>query len=211
MSRSERLVGWDADGVIIDSRPVAFKAAEDIVALFGSTARIASRAEYNKEFGPTAQSMLVGEAHTPTLRQLHRLLMRTRAAQVAIFEDSLSVACSLTRPPLLITAAFAAGIRDALGTRAEIFSDIRGRESGDKEELLSDAAEVLAVYITDTVRDINRCHAYGIPVIAVTWGFDSAEDLARVNPDSLVSTAKELAQKLSIHSLTTTIGGIHES
>lgn len=208
---ADAVVGFDADGVLIDSQHVAFKAAEDIVALFGPVGHIRSRAAYNETFGRSAQARLVGEDGTPTLRAMHRLLMRARAEQATLFEGCFPVVRRMRRPPLVITAAFAAGIRQALAENAELFLDIRGREAGNKETLLAAAAGTLELYITDTVRDIERCRACGIPVIAVTWGYSTAEDLDRADPDVLVRNPLELATVLADRSLLITDGGSHVS
>ncbi|KXK26964.1 MAG: Phosphoglycolate phosphatase [candidate division WS6 bacterium OLB20] len=53
-----------------------------------------------------------------------------------------------------------------------------------------------AVYIGDEVRDIDAARYAGIPVISVTWGFNTAELLARLKPDHMVDTPEELRDLL---------------
>lgn len=53
-----------------------------------------------------------------------------------------------------------------------------------------DAKDML--YITDDYRDLFSCHKLHIPVIAVSWGFSSAELLASARPTALVHTPQEL-------------------
>ena len=208
MPSHARIVGWDADGVLLDSNAVACKAAEDIVALFQPGARIASRLEYRAVFGGDAHARLVGPKNAATLRAMHRLLMRARAPQVPLFEECLGVLRRLRSRPILITAAFADGVRHVLGAHASLFVDIRGREVGPKEQLLAGAASTMSAYVTDTVRDVNRCRECGIPVIAVTWGYDTADALRSASPDFLAGSTLELEQALSDRSLLIT-GGHH--
>ena len=208
---ADAVVGFDADGVLIDSQHVAFKAAEDIAALFGQATKVTSRVAYNEVFGSSAQVRLVGEDNTATLRAMHRLVMRARAEHVTLFEECFPIVRRMRRPPLVITAAFASGVRRALAGHAKLFVDIRGREYGSKEALLAAASQAMKLYVTDTVRDIERCRACGIPVAAVTWGYDAAEDLGRANPDVLVRNPLELATVLSDRSLLNTDGGSNES
>ena len=204
-------VGWDADGVLIDSRAVAFNVAEDVVRLFGHQVQITSRDAYNAAFGTEAQKRLVGEENTATLRAMHRLLMRARAGEVGIFTNCLAVIRQMRERPLVITAAYGAGIKHALGDNARFFLDIRGRESGRKEALLERAvAAGLKFYVTDTVRDITRCRDCGITVIAVAWGYDPLERLVHANPDFIAEDTVALTKVLNSFSLLSMNGGPDE-
>lgn len=49
-----------------------------------------------------------------------------------------------------------------------------------------------AVYIGDELRDIVACKQSGIKIIAVTWGYDSAELLSRGHPDFIVNDPDEI-------------------
>jgi phosphoglycolate phosphatase len=48
------------------------------------------------------------------------------------------------------------------------------------------------LYVGDEIRDVKASQKAGIPVAAVTWGFNSPEALAAEKPDHLLSTAAEL-------------------
>lgn len=48
------------------------------------------------------------------------------------------------------------------------------------------------LYIGDETRDVRAAKKAGMPVAAVTWGFNSKEVLAREEPDFLVSSPDEL-------------------
>jgi HAD superfamily hydrolase (TIGR01549 family) len=55
-----------------------------------------------------------------------------------------------------------------------------------------DAAEVL--YVGDETRDIEAAHNIGIPVVAVSWGFNSSQILAAAHPDYLIHRPQDLLQ-----------------
>lgn len=50
------------------------------------------------------------------------------------------------------------------------------------------------IYIGDELRDIVSCKKCGVRVIAVTWGYDSADLLKSYAPDYLVNTPMEIAE-----------------
>jgi len=52
------------------------------------------------------------------------------------------------------------------------------------------------VYVGDETRDIEACRAAGIPVIAVSWGFNRRELLASLLPDQVADRPEELPARL---------------
>ncbi|MEX0269583.1 HAD-IA family hydrolase [Leptolyngbyaceae cyanobacterium UHCC 1019] len=50
------------------------------------------------------------------------------------------------------------------------------------------------IYVGDETRDIEAAQKIGIPIISVTWGFNSSQALAKENPDFLISQPEELLQ-----------------
>ncbi|MFA6116361.1 MAG: hypothetical protein WC729_20360 [Sphingomonas sp.] len=196
MSYVTRL-GWDADGVVLDSRATAWSVTEGIVALFGPRPIIGSQERNKEAFGKAAQVRMAGTDGATTLRAMHRVLMRARSDEVGRFDAVLDVVEQSAIPPLLITAAYAQGVYQALGDRARLFGAILGREDGAKDALIARAAsDGMRWYVTDTVRDLARCRAAGVGVIAVSWGYDPHPRLAEARPDALATTPKELADCL---------------
>lgn len=53
------------------------------------------------------------------------------------------------------------------------------------------------IYVGDETRDIEAVQKLGIPIISVTWGFNSSQVLAAENPDFLISQPEDLLQILS--------------
>lgn len=54
------------------------------------------------------------------------------------------------------------------------------------------------VYVGDEVRDVDAAHKAGVPIIAVTWGFNSQKRLKQTEPDYLISEPEEISEKLVI-------------
>lgn len=52
-------------------------------------------------------------------------------------------------------------------------------------------------YIGDEIRDIRAARKAGIPVVAVTWGFNSRDSLEEHSPDFLVDTPRQLIEVCS--------------
>lgn len=54
-----------------------------------------------------------------------------------------------------------------------------------------------AVLVGDTVGDIRSAREAGVRIVAVTWGYDTAETLEKAGPDALVSDPSALLEALS--------------
>lgn len=50
------------------------------------------------------------------------------------------------------------------------------------------------VYIGDETRDIEAMKKVVLPIISVTWGFNSKEALLKLNPDKIIDTPEELLE-----------------
>lgn len=55
------------------------------------------------------------------------------------------------------------------------------------------------IYIGDEVRDIEACHKVQIPIISVTWGFNSTELLEKFNPTYMVSVPQDILNVVGRH------------
>ena len=53
-----------------------------------------------------------------------------------------------------------------------------------------------AIYIGDEARDIEATQKIGIPIIAVSWGFNTRDILEMYNPYAIVDTPQELLSKI---------------
>ncbi|MDQ0902131.1 HAD hydrolase-like protein [Paenibacillus sp. V4I7] len=52
------------------------------------------------------------------------------------------------------------------------------------------------IYVGDELRDIEACRKLGVPIVAVTWGYDSQHLLLSGKPDYLVNSPRELLKTL---------------
>jgi phosphoglycolate phosphatase len=48
------------------------------------------------------------------------------------------------------------------------------------------------IYIGDETRDVEAMKKVGLPIISVSWGFNSRESLLKVNPDVIVDSPSDL-------------------
>ena len=53
------------------------------------------------------------------------------------------------------------------------------------------------IYIGDEIRDIEACRAVNVPIISVSWGFNSTEILEKNNTGKVVNTTNEVYNLLS--------------
>lgn len=191
-------LAWDADGVLLDSWQVAATAYEDIAALFGARPTIRCAQDRIAAWRAVKQAEATEPDGTSILSALHRILMRDRAGVVLLFDAVIEIVEQLKIRPPLITAAYAAGVRQVLGPRANLFQSIRGCEEGPKDGLISKAADAgVRWYVTDTIKDVERCRQAGIRSIGVAWGYDGPVRLAAAEPDLIVRTPQELAAALA--------------
>ena len=55
------------------------------------------------------------------------------------------------------------------------------------------------IYIGDELRDIEACRAVDIPIISVTWGFNSTEILEKNNPGMVAKDTDDAIQKIMLY------------
>jgi phosphoglycolate phosphatase-like HAD superfamily hydrolase len=53
------------------------------------------------------------------------------------------------------------------------------------------------IYVGDETRDIDAAHRSGIPVVSVTWGFNTREILEIHNPDRLIDDPAQLREAIA--------------
>ena len=55
------------------------------------------------------------------------------------------------------------------------------------------------LYVGDELRDVKASQKAGIPIAAVTWGFNSRESLAAMSPDHLIDHPTDFLRLLGTH------------
>lgn len=184
--RYERVI-WDFDGVLVDSRLEAWRAASELLALLGITVSVRSQDEFRRFF---TGGDLLSDPDRATLRATHRLIMRSRA-DLLDPHPCLALVERLSVPSEIMTSGLEAFAKSVLGDREKLFAAIRGNETGPKGSLLQ-AAPPASIFVTDTIGDIARCRDRGLDVIAVGWGYDSLPALRNARPDYLVESPIQL-------------------
>lgn len=190
-------VYFDADGTLVDSQAVAIEAANQLLRLLEpDAAPIVDRASLLRRFDRLELNRRFGAAAAVALRSLHPAVTArlVHSRSVPLFEPAIVVAAGLTPRPSIITASYASTIAHLLGPATAIFESIVGREEGRKVELLGAlaVADPEAVYVTDTATDVRRCHAVGLAVVGVAWGYDGCGRLEAAGCVEIVDTADEL-------------------
>jgi phosphoglycolate phosphatase-like HAD superfamily hydrolase len=185
-------VVWDFDGVLVDSRAEAWRAASNILALVGIKVDIHSQEMFRQYF---TQYGVFPEASRKTLRAMHRLIMQNRAHLLNI-HPCLGIVGRLNVPAEIVTSGSEAVARSFLREHANLIVNIRGEETDSKDALLSTLSR-RAIFITDTIVDIARCHKHDVTVIAVGWGYDPTIALRNSEPNFLAESSSQLEEILS--------------
>lgn len=181
-------VGFDYDGTLADSRETAFALTREIAALFRVEASVRTMWEYRAAFEEIERRYAPEANSAETLRALHRLMMRARAASVPVFEPALALVDRVVVETAIITSGLRGTVLGRIGDRIGAGRTVLGHEDGLKEHNLAAwSVGRQCVYVSDNVRDIEHCRGCGVAVIAVGWGFDVAGDLVSKRPDWFVS------------------------
>lgn len=185
----------DFDGVVGNSLPTALQVVRDLVGLFAADEEVNGFQDYRRLIGKNSSIPGVTSAQAEVLREMHRILMLHRAGRIGLFQDVLDVYARLRQKPDISSSSLTATIRAVLGDRTSYFSEIYGFDYAKKEEVLAELwRKGEFIYVTDSTIDIKRCHTIGIPMIAVSWGYDSVELLQSAEPDFFASDCSELMQ-----------------
>jgi phosphoglycolate phosphatase-like HAD superfamily hydrolase len=185
-------VAWDFDGVLGDTRQIAWRAAEDILRPLGTCIAIDSQECFREHM---IRGGTVAPEETTALRSMHRLIMRSKASEIPLFA-AVEILDRLKVQSELVTSGLAEVARIALKDKAARFWRIRGSETGTKGDLL-DGLPPNSLFITDTTVDVRRASQRGIATVAACWGYDSESALKREDPTYLASSSKDLVSLLT--------------
>jgi phosphoglycolate phosphatase-like HAD superfamily hydrolase len=189
-------LGIDLDGVLADSAAATFRSAADVAALFGVTATVASMRDYRDTFAGLEESVAAEPVNREALRTMQRLMMRAKAGRIPRFDAVLDLLPRARVPITIISSAMRGTVLGVIGDRAPGHA-VLAHEDGPKDDNLARwSAGQRAIYITDNIRDIERCRRCGVSSIAVSWGFDDIDDLRAARPDWFVRDAADLDRLL---------------
>jgi phosphoglycolate phosphatase-like HAD superfamily hydrolase len=219
---------FDADGVLLDSLPLACEAFNQIAeANFPSIPRVTSQADMALVYpGPLSSSLRrfgLTKEEIKRFFEQHTSAMRNLADQVDPFDSIIDAIQKYARGYSAIVSSahnetICASLRKSRFYDPAAFTQIRGRESGKdkaqkiKEVLLAhNASNDDAIYIGDTVSDILYCKSVPIKVAAVGYGYHPTDYLAAFDPDFLLPDTDSLVSFLQSYqsiSLPTNLYGV---
>ncbi|MBU3917208.1 HAD-IA family hydrolase [bacterium] len=82
---------------------------------------------------------------------------------------------------------------DFVSTKSKLFKKHNNLKKVIRDRALkSDLENNRVVYIGDEIRDIEAAKRVGMPIISVTWGYNSADALKRFNPTYLAEDPKDI-------------------
>lgn len=202
-----KYVVFDFDGTLADSLPIVLDIAEQIVG-YGITKK-----EVEHYRNMTAKQIIKESGiplyKVPAMLVKGKSLMLRRADQIQIFTGLLDVVADLSSSNyrLIVVSSNNTGIINGFLQKYGIdkyFSGVYGNVG------LFSKAQALrrvmkregfvasdAIYVGDEVRDIEASKKAGMPVIAVTWGYNGKKILTKYKPDYLVETPAEISNILS--------------
>lgn len=76
-------------------------------------------------------------------------------------------------------------------------SKLFGKDAVMKKFMKSKSAHIL--YVGDEIRDVAACQKVGMPIVAITWGYDARSLLEAANPTYIVNDFYELEQTIKDH------------
>ena len=202
------LILFDYDGVLVDSMPFNLQVVSEVLSRLGYTefptieycrnADCISLEEWARriDMADVHLAEFVSEAHQR---------FAAGAADLPLFTGILELLTALNREHklALITANVSSAARAFLARHGidQHFFEIVGVETkGSKADkirkCIADGGYSLeqVYYVGDTGTDVQQGKAAGVKTVAVTWGFQGRDRLAKENPDYLIDSMDELSE-----------------
>lgn len=198
---------WDFDGVICDSKDIAFNVHNKLRKKYKNLPIINNSIEYarlmNGEYDESLERYMTKKEKDNYFLE-HREEMYRRKTEIKVFNKIVNFIQDENIPSIIITATYEKLVKYILnnnGYDKKIFENILGRETeGRKSEKLCKTLERLnldsseVVYIGDTLNDVNFCNKIGINIIAVGYGYCPKEVFKNKEVFSLCNTQKNLIE-----------------
>lgn len=174
---TESVLLCDVDGVVLDSYRSHLRATAGLLTLMGDDRPLASRDDERRRFSMATLSERYDPHVASALISARPALMAATIESTPIVKGVIEALTSVSLPTILVTAGYAAAVRERLGNQVRHFVGVLGCETGPKADLLGSFASAARGYVCDTVSDVRKCRGLGIRAIGVTWGFDSRVEL----------------------------------
>lgn len=171
---------WDFDGVLCDSRSVAFKMHNKISYKY-NLPKVTSKKDYSEILDNNALNKYLSPVEIEKYYYEHRKLMYDYRNNLKLFNDVVEFIKNTSIKSILITATYEKLVREVFikeGYDPLIFEYILGRETvGGKKDKVQKVYELLNVnegeilYIGDTLNDVNFCSNLNIPILVSGYGY----------------------------------------
>jgi phosphoglycolate phosphatase len=206
-----KLIIFDFDGTIGDTGQVSLEVYEEISKRHGFQVLSPEEIEVYRSLPikTRMKKMDIPLRRIPKLTKQSWRLLAEKIPHARPFEgiESLLEAIQEKEIPMIILSSNAtANIQAFLKNNQFHYFDkvLGGAKLFGKEKTLKklikryqlDMKDVL--YIGDELRDIDSCQSLGLPIAAVTWGFDKRSLLKSAEPDYLVDTPFELKKIIGL-------------
>jgi len=208
MANNLRAIVFDFDGTIADTLSLAIKCLTILSKERGDSPL--SQAKTIKAFREKSLHEFIHGYLGLKLYQLPRYVIRAKrilhehAHEVTIFSDVNKLLKTLAKQYELaiVTSNARVTVTSALAkakitciSNIQTDSSIFGKHNVIKRFLKSrNLTADQIIYIGDEVRDIEACKKIGVPIIAVTWGFNTKNMLSEAKPDYLVDSCDEVVR-----------------
>lgn len=179
---------WDFDGVICNSKDIAFKVHNDLRKKYKKLPKVNNSMDYSKlmddGYDKSLERYLSKEQKDNYLFE-HREKMYGKRHKLKVFSKVMEFIKDKKIPSIIITATYEKLVNEVLynnGYNKDIFLEILGRETkGGKIEKLNYICEKFnlnkneIIYIGDTLNDVNFCNKAGINIVCVGYGYSTKE------------------------------------
>lgn len=197
----------DFDGVLYDSLSAGRKAVNESITVFGIPAfpdDDSFRAIYSQNYNDFLRSYNLSDDDIRVHNKLFEIAFNRYTQEARLYDEVPELLDALSEDfHMRIVSSNMEHIINRVLDQAGIdcFEEIMGFETSpskvDKLEVICEECNQKPgdiLFVTDSVGDIIESQEAGVPVIAVTWGFQSKKDLQKADPDYIVDSFEELIQ-----------------
>ena len=216
VSRSERVIFFDVDGCLVDSRQPILRSLNHAFAEHGLSEL--SERDLHRHVGPplelTIREILADHGRAdddpaPVIASYRAVYATLSVELAATFPGLVEVLDELgaTHPLGVVTSKplrYAQPILDALGfsTRFGIMegpglTEVEAKTVTLGRALAASGPDRVAVMVGDRRHDVEAAAAHGIASIGVTWGFGDLDELRSAGAGAVIDHPRELAAALT--------------
>jgi phosphoglycolate phosphatase-like HAD superfamily hydrolase len=209
------LIIWDFDGTLADTFACLVRAYNVLAPRRGFRTLDDPEAAHHMPLPALLRSLGIPLVYLPSFTREVLAAVRREMAGIRLFPGIAEVLRELGdagRRMCVLSSNAPDNIRTCLRTNgveglfASVagYSRLLGKAKGLRRLLRSqEVDDGQAVYVGDEVRDVEAARKAGLPVAAVTWGFQSRDLLAAGAPDHLIDRPEQLLAALGAGPRTT--------